>query len=157
MANAYYENCTSKQDPRMSPQSQQAMCACTSVKMMENLSVQDIAVMGQNNQAGRNMLNKMMLDVYAPCMQYPVEDMISVSCLKDDKIDKMNLRMDKNKLCSCMAKRTGIWFQESGRDLMANLLAVNPNITDPISPVVDSAEFQKASYHSLTTCMKSRE
>lgn len=157
MANAYYENCVAKQDPRMTPDSQQGMCACTSVKMMEALTAEDIAVMGQNDQTGRNMLNKMLLDVYAPCMQYPVEDMVTASCLNDDKIDMMGLKMDRNKLCGCMAEKTGAWFSDSGRELMAELIAADPNITDPISPVIDSRAFKEASYDSLVACMNGSE
>ena len=68
MSNAYYNSCMGARDQRMSNDAQDSLCTCTAMKMKEAMSVEDIRVMGQNDQDGRNMLNKMLLDVYVPCM-----------------------------------------------------------------------------------------
>src|SRR5690606_17950523 len=121
MANAYYNDCAAKADPRFSPDSLSAFCSCTSVQIMEKMSVEEVQTMGQNTQEGRNMLNKMLLDVYAPCMQYPVEDMVAGECLTDKKVETLGWQGDKRALCGCMAAKTGAWFSTAGRDLMTDV------------------------------------
>lgn len=152
-ANAYYKNCVAQSDPRLSQKSQEALCSCTSAMMTQQMSVEDIQTMGQNTQAGRDALNKMLLDVYAPCMQFPVEDLVATECLKDEKISMMGLKSDRRALCGCIAARTGAWLKSTGRSIMSGLIGRNANITDPISPVMDSPEFRSASYDNLVSCM----
>ncbi len=153
MANAYYNSCLSKPDPRMKPETQAALCACTSAQMTEKMSVEDVQVMGQNNQAGRDKLNFMLINVYAPCMSFPVSDMVEDSCLKDEKISMMQLKGSRPALCHCMGTKTGTWFTGAGRQLMAEVLKKNQNISDPVSPVMDTPAFQKASYDNLVSCL----
>lgn len=153
VANAYYQNCTAAQDPHMTQESQSALCACTAAKMQATMSVEDIQTMGRNDEQGRAMLNHMLTEVYGPCMQYPVQDLVSAQCMKDPKIDMMNLKTDRGQLCGCMAENTGQWFSTKGKDLIARLLLANPNMTDPVNPVMDSADFKRASYDSLVSCL----
>jgi len=153
-ANNYYASCKAKQDPRMSTPAQDAFCACTSVKMMEAMSVEDVQTMAGNDQAGRNALNKMLIDVYAPCMSYPVEELVGAKCYNDPKLGALGLKKSKEKICDCVGQKTAAWFVDEGRDLMRNVLAQNPNIFDPIDPVMESAAFKSQSYENMMHCMK---
>ena len=152
-ANAYYVNCKSKPDPRMKPESQDAFCSCTAVTMMKTLSVEDVNAMAGNDQTARNALNTMLLDVYAPCMSYPVEDLVTAQCLNDPRISQIGSATPAQDICGCMAARTASWFVKDGRGLMAELLKQNPNITDPLTPVMESKPFQKQSYESMIACL----
>ncbi len=153
MAKAYYANCASKSDPHITPEGMRAMCACTSDKMVQTMSVEDLKTLAQNDQAGRDMLNHMLLDVYAPCMNYPVQDMLEGQCQQDMKDKPLPPGMDMGKLCHCMATKTGAWFTTNGRDLMTQVLKANPNITDPVGPVMEDPSFKKASSDYLTACL----
>ena len=153
MAKAYYANCAGKSDPHITPEGMKAMCSCTSDKMVQTMSVEDLKTLAQNDQAGRDMLNHMLLDVYAPCMNFPVQDMLEGQCLQDMKGKPLPAGADMGKICHCMATKTGSWFTTNGLDLMAQILKANPDITDPVGPVMEDASFKKASSDNLNSCL----
>ncbi|HEY8191952.1 MAG TPA: hypothetical protein VIG74_05970 [Alphaproteobacteria bacterium] len=151
---SYYKNCMDQRDQRMAAEAQDSLCTCTGQKMKESMTIDDIRLMGQQDQAARNMLNKMMLDVYVPCMGAPVKDMINTQCMSENKIDAMNIKKDA--LCGCMSDKTSAWFTTNGRDLMVKALAENPNIIDPMTPVMESPEFRQVSYENMLSCLPAK-
>ncbi len=155
MARAYYDSCMGQRDQRMSSEAQDSLCTCTAKKMQETMSVEDIRTMGQNDQVGRDMLNKMLIDVYAPCMAEPLAEILEDQCLLGD--DKKIKHMHKANLCACMAEKTGAWFATGGRNAMAEVLAANPNINDPIGPVMDSPLFKEQTMTNITACMPAKK
>jgi len=152
-ANNFYLNCKGKQDTRMRPESQDAMCACTSAAVMQAMSLEDIQVMSGNTPESRIALNKMLLHVYAPCMSYPVQDLVGMQCLSDPNIDKMGVKIPKESLCSCIAENTAAWFVNEGRTLMEEVLKKDPNILDPIGPIMETSSFKAQTYNSMVACM----
>lgn len=150
-ANAYFENCVAKRDERMSEESQKTLCSCTAALMMKEMSTEDVRLMGENTPEGRKMLNHMLVSVYAPCMQYPIEDMISRECLRDEKLGEVT--REKIDLCRCMGESTGYWFSRQAGPKMAKLFEINPDMTDPIDPVMNSPEFRRSSYQNMLNCL----
>jgi hypothetical protein len=157
IANTYFKNCTQNRNEMMSEDTQVAFCSCTSVKMMEAMTLEEIQTMYEETQAGRNMLNKMLIEVYAPCISMPVQDLVGNNCLEDPKFKSLELKSPTHEeLCSCISKETGDWLSLRGRLLMKSILEKNPNIQDPIGPVMNSKEFQDQSYQHLTQCMSNK-
>lgn len=152
-ANAFYRHCITQSAPRLSESSQDALCSCTTVKMQETMQVEYIDIMKENTPRGQAMLNYMLLNVYAPCIAYPAHDLVYQKCLTDSSIDALDLKADREGLCSCMAERTGLWLSKEGQDIMTELLIDNPDLPDPISPVIESDVFQKSSYQNLVACL----
>ncbi len=148
----FYQNCLEKRDARMTEESQAEFCACSATEMQNSMSVEEIQTMFAQSQEGRNMLNKMLVQVYAPCMNYPVQDMIEMSCRTDPKVAALKLKGDISDLCYCMGKETGKWFAENGPPLLFALLKKDPNITDPITPIMESHVVKKESYNFLMSC-----
>lgn len=149
-ANNYYANCKAQPGAGMRPESHDAMCACTSVKMMEAMTVEDVQAMSSGD---KNAQNKMFIEVYAPCMSYPVQDLVGMQCLEDPKIDQVGSNIPKEELCSCIAERTAAWFEGEGRALMRRVLTKNPEITDPVGPVMETPEFKSQTYNGLIACL----
>jgi hypothetical protein len=153
MADAYYINCLRKTNPNISQQNLQGLCECTAKRMKTEMTPDQIKVMAQNDEAGRQELNHMLLDVYAPCMNYPVESMVEKQCLSDPKTENLPGGLDREKICYCMAERTGQWFTGHGRELMQAVIAKDPNVYDPVGPAMDDPSFKKASYANLMSCI----
>lgn len=152
-ANNYYFNCKSKPDPRMRPESQDAMCACTAAVLGESMTVEDIKIMSGDTLESRRALNKMLVEVYAPCMGFPVQDLVGMQCLDDPKIDKIGSNIPKEELCSCIAEKTASWFTLEGRALMRSVLLKTPNIVDPVGPIMETSTFKSQTYNSLIACL----
>lgn len=153
MANAFYKSCLGKQDQRMSPDTQKSMCACNAAMIMKNMSVEEIQTMKENTQEGRNMLNKMLLDVYAPCMNYPVHDLVFGECLRNESLNKAGIALPRQQICGCMATKMSLWFTKEGGALMRKILEEQPNVYDPIGPIMDSQEFKSQSYSTMMSCL----
>jgi hypothetical protein len=153
-ANAYYKNCMAQSDPRLTPDSQSALCSCTAAQMTKSMTLQDMKDLGQQTPAGEAALNKMLLNVYAPCMTYPVQDLVNSQCANDPKIKAIGSAMSMDRLCGCMAKKTGDWYAVQGRGLMAQILARDPHITDIITPIMESRQFNDQAYANLRACLK---
>lgn len=150
----YYNSCKQKADPRMRPETHDAFCACTAEKIMQNMSVEEVRTMGEQSQAGRDMLNKMLVDVYAPCMNYPVTDLVEAKCLSNKNLDVTGVKTPKDTICFCTATKTAEWFVQEGRTLMKSVLMKNPNIMDPIEPVMESRAFKSQSYSNMISCLQ---
>ncbi len=146
MANKYYDNCMAQSDPRLSKDSQKSMCACTSAKMVESMSVEEIASM----KGDKTIQNKVLLEVYAPCMSDPVRDMVKAECRTNPQVQGAKA----TEICDCMAKLTGDWYALSGRSLMAKALEANPDAVDPTAAIQDSAEFKSEAMKNLQSCMQ---
>lgn len=153
MADAFYINCLRKTNPDISTQNLQGMCQCAAEHMKTAMTPDQIKVMAQDNEAGRDELNHMLLDVYAPCMNYPVQSMVEKQCLNDPKTENLPGGIDREKICYCMAVKTGEWFTGHGRSLMRDVIAKDPKVYDPVGPIMEDPTFKKASYDNLAKCL----
>jgi hypothetical protein len=149
---AFYGNCLKRRDPRMSEESQTEFCACSATQMQQSMTMEEAQTMFQQSQEGRDMLNKMLVTVYAPCMDMPVQDIVELECRSDPKVKALNLKGNPSDLCYCMGKETGKWFAANGPYLIAALLKKDPNITDPITPIMESHVLKKESFQFLMQC-----
>lgn len=150
-ANAYYLNCTSQSAQGLSEESKEYLCACTAAKMMENLSIEDVKMMGQQNQSGRNAMNKMIINVYAPCMNYPARDHYYNTCISNPKT--RILGGNPQGLCGCMADEVATYLSTSGPQIFREILNRTPNITDPMSALTSDPKFERFAQSKLLGCV----
>ncbi len=151
MANQYFKNCMAKEDPRITRQAQEELCACTSAKMTETLSVQDIQRMSGNDQAARNALNKMLVEVYGPCMAAPTRDLILNNCLQNKEL--ANLTNDAEALCGCIAEETAVYLEENAPEIISREISRSPNLTDPNAVLMASKEVESKIKQKTLSCM----
>lgn len=153
MGDAFYINCLRKTSPDISQENLQGLCECTAKRMKVAMTPEQIQVMAQNDEAGRKALNHMLLEVYAPCMNYPVQSMVEKQCHNDPKTENLPAGIDREKICYCMALKTGQWFTGHGRELMQAVIDKDPYVYDPVGPIMDDPSFKKAAYQNLTECL----
>lgn len=154
MAKKYYENCKSRPDPMnaMSAQSKDMLCTCTAAQMMKSMTVEDIKIMGGNDQPARNALNKMLTEVYAPCMEFPARDLVYGNCVANPQLKAAAPNLEG--LCGCVAGQAAQYIAANGPGLMRSELAKNPNVTDPLGPLMHSDGFTKASQAFTMQCLQ---
>lgn len=149
----YYKACNANRSTTMAAETQDEMCACTAAQMQRAMSVEDVSIMRENTTRGRAMLNKMLLQVYGPCMGSPMADLISAECDKNPQIALADQTMDRREICGCMAERVSQWFQEEGVAIMTEVLKETPNITDPTGPVYESKVYKEAEHEIMMSCI----
>lgn len=154
MARKYYENCKSRPDPMkvMSEQSRDNLCSCTATRLMSAMTVEDIKIMGGNDQPARNALNKMLTAVYAPCMEFPARDLVYANCVANAQLKAAASNIEG--LCGCVAGQAAQYIAANGPGIMQQELMKNPNVTDPLGPLMQSQGFTQASQAFTMQCLQ---
>lgn len=149
-ANAYFDNCMAQDTPMMSALSKEEMCACTAQKMTEGFTLEDMQNLSNKDESGKLAMSKMLLNVYAPCMQYPSYDYHYNTCLDDENIYKIS--QEPEELCHCMASQVANYMEQNGRQLFADLLEKNQEIFDPMTALAEDPDFQMYAQTQLLNC-----
>ena len=152
VANTYYQTCMSRDDTRLSDETQDAMCSCTSARLMVAMNIEDIGAMKAEPGPGRTAYNKMMMDVYGPCLEYPIKEQLYNECMSDRKIKNFALR-DQNALCRCTSEKTALPLSTEGTEMMRTMLQRRPNLVDPMDSVLNDQGFREQAYNNLYSCL----
>lgn len=152
MANQYYSNCLQQPSNGMSEQTKQYMCACTAAKMQQGMTVEDIKTMAQQSQAGRNATNKMIISVYAPCIEYPARDHYYTTCMTNPQTKALS--KNPQGLCACLGNQVATYLKQNAQKEFTRILSKTPNITDPMAALTGDSKFTQFAQSKLTACVK---
>lgn len=152
MANAYFNNCLNQPGPGMSSETKQYMCACTSAKMQESMTVEDIRTMAQQSTAGRLATNKMIINVYAPCIEYPARDHYYSTCMNNPQTK--NLTKNVQGLCTCLGSQVAGYLKQNAKKEFTRILSRTPNITDPMTALTNDPAFTQFAQGKLMACIR---
>ncbi len=150
-ARAYYDNCLKNQSPNMSVDTQKLLCACTAVQMHKTMQVEDVRDMALQNEVGREATNKMIVSVYAPCMQHPAKELYYQNCISDPKTQ--TLTKNPQKTCECMSGNIAQYLSTRGVDIFQSILTRSPNITDPMAALAEDPQFEQYTRTQLMGCL----
>ncbi len=149
-ANQYYKNCAAQSDPRFSADTQKLFCACTAVKLMENYTLEDMQATTKQDASARDATNKMITEIYAPCIRYPAKEYHYQTCTNDPKTKLIG---NPTKICSCSADRVAEHLQANAQDMLSSILRRNPDIMDPMQALYDDPSFQKVIQSKVMGCV----
>ena len=156
MANKYFNNCvqsSAKTEQRFSPQAQQMLCACTAARMTQFFSMEDMQTMANTSDPNaRVALNKMIINIYAPCMKEPMREYHYAQCISNPQTSQ--LTGNPQKMCACAADQLGIQMEVYGSQMFEKILSRNPTIEDPMSAVYSDPEFQTLAQNKALGCLK---
>lgn len=151
-ANAYFSNCLQQPSPGMSDQTKQYMCACTAAQMQKSMTVEDIRTMAQQSAAGRLATNKMITEVYAPCIEYPARDHYYLNCMNDPKTK--NYTSNVQGMCTCLASQVAGYLKQNAKSEFTRILSRTPNITDPMSALTNDPAFMRFAQTKMMACIR---
>lgn len=152
-ANTYYNSCVN-QPPSMPfmGNGQQLMCACQAARMTQFFTMEDMrAMMAKDPAVARPAYNKMILHVYAPCMGEPTRAYHYNSCMSNPQITSLG---NPEGLCLCAANALADYMMLNGTNLLAGVLARDPNVTDPNAALFNDPSFQTLAVKKTTECLK---
>lgn len=152
-ANKYFAECVAGQSyGQLSPNAQNMLCACTAARMTQYMSIEDMQAMASQDTAiARPAFNKMMVDIYAPCMEMPAQEYHYNACISDPKTASYG---NPQKICECMSWEVANYMKSSGQQVFRDILARNPMITDPMGALADDPAFQQFAQSKLMSCLK---
>ena len=145
IAKKYFDNCVSgaQKEGTMTPATQQRYCACTALNMKQNMSQEDLAALSAQGDVARAALNKVLLNVNGPCMEYSTHDLINKKCMTDVKDPA---------ICSCLSTKMGNYIKQVSGQMMPKLLAANPNAYDLVTPIMESPEVENTQKQIAMQC-----
>lgn len=153
-ANTYFQSCVKQTtaNQSFSQQGQQMLCACTAARLTQFFTMEDWQNMMKDDPAvARPAYNKMLIDIYAPCMGEPAREYHYQSCISSPDIVKLG---NPTKICQCAAEQIAVYMQGNGSNLFQRLLSRNPNATDPNALLFGDSEFQRIATEKTMKCLK---
>ncbi len=151
-ANAYFLNCKANPDPRFSEETQEQFCGCTATNMMKSFTIEDMQKIGNpQDPAARTAVNKLMINIYAPCIQYPAQEYHYQTCVNDPKTKILG---NPETVCKCAANQVASYLQSNSKNLLRTILRKNPTIQDPMQAIYDDTSFQSFAKSKLMGCLR---
>ena len=154
-ANDYYQNCLKQEHPVLKGEDLQLLCGCTSAKFAENMTLKQIQVMNTDTKEGLYQRNRMMMFVYAPCIEFPTHALLLHQCMNDTKV-RYTMKHPA-KTCECLASGVAQDMKERAPDVIKNALALNPKDLDPLALLMNSNAFESRSRYHTQACIQKYE
>ncbi len=151
-ANQYFATCISKASKGVKTESMTALCACTSARLMQFMTAEDLETIKSGGTAGQAAQHKMLMDVYAPCTEVVAADMINFECVNNKKLYDLNKGYDIPKLCACSAQKSADWYQGKARGLMTEILQKDPAVTDAAGALITHPQTRNQMLNNLVAC-----
>ena len=147
----YYNTCNKNRDERMSKDTQDTFCQCSAFGYKNNITQEDLHNMAQGTpEEKRSVMNKMLLKLYAPCMEFPVRDMVFHRCTKD-------AYQAGKQICSCMAGRMASYISKRAENELEDILKSNPNVYDPLEAITSSKSYEAEEKRVVLECIQGKK
>lgn len=153
-ANKYFDNCLKSTPPTqsISQNSQQMLCACTAARLTQFFTMEDMTTMtGSDPSLARIAYNKMLIDIYAPCMEAPTREFHYNACITDPNTARYG---QPDKICPCLANALGDHLKVHGPEIFRGILSRDPNVMDPMAALSNDPSFQQFAQTKLMSCLK---
>lgn len=157
VAKRYNENCLKKKSEIVKGDDLRMLCACTASKMQEKMTIEEIQTMTQDTPEGQVQRNRMVIDVYAPCMEYPSRALLMNQCAAYQanlKKTQGGLAINGEAICGCLAQNMAAYVAVNAQPVLAQKLAANPNDMDPLSEFLNSPEYQSQVNATFNGCIQ---
>lgn len=155
-ANEYFSHCVQSSaatEQRFSPEAQQNFCACTAARLTQFFTIEDMQTMTDTtNPNSRLAMNKMIINIYAPCMEIPMKEYHYAQCIANPQTAQLS--QNPQALCQCAAEQLGIQMKVYGSQLFEELLARNPLNEDPMMAIYNDPSFQTLAQKKTIGCIQ---
>ncbi len=144
----FVQSCSSNRDERMSAKTQNIFCECTSFGYKDHITQEDLQRLANGTEEEkRAMINKMVIYMYSPCMEFPVRDLVFNKCTKD-------AYQAGKKICACMADEMSQYMAKRAQAELKGILEKNPHIYDPIEAITSSKSYEAKEKRIVLECIQ---
>lgn len=150
----YYKNCIKDKHPILTDLAAESMCLCTSAGLVEKMSLAEIQFMEEKDSTrGKKARQRMLDDVYAPCMEYPVRDTVYERCMEDIDFRK-RAGKDADGICSCAADTIEAYTARDSKKFLAEIMEKNPETKNPMGDFLESDLFMGLNMKWIVHCAR---
>ncbi|MGQ0527803.1 MAG: hypothetical protein ACT4OY_07245 [Alphaproteobacteria bacterium] len=149
-AENYYANCITKKHPMLDEDSQKKLCACTAGKFMQSMTLDEVRTMQDNTAEGQLNRNKMVMQVYTPCIEFPAYALVHTSCVNNPQVKAFQ---GYQGICNCVSSNMALYVRDNAPATIQGALLKNPADLDPLRAMLESEGFDRASQSTLQACL----
>ncbi len=130
------------------------LCQCVRTQLETGaITESDLgAASAGDNRFTPDLKEKILANVYAPCLHTPVHDLFYQGCKSDPQIS--GAVMEPEKFCSCVADQVSSFIAENGSQLIETQAGDQGAIGNPLGTLIKSQKFQDISQTALLTCVR---
>lgn len=150
LANEYYKKCAAKQSDVFSEEQIETLCACSSAKMSQNLTIRDFNNLEKPNRAGREARGKAIAYGYVPCMQYATDELVTRDCRKDKNLKPV--LAGKRTVCKCTLDKFNEYLNLNGTSIIMNSLKYKPMTMNPLEHFFSDTHYKFLLRDSIKSC-----
>lgn len=154
-ANDYYKNCLAQKHPVLQGDDLKLLCGCTSAKFSENMTLEQVQAMQTDSKEGLYQRNRMMMFVYAPCIEFPTRALVMHQCINDTKV-RYTMK-NPSKTCVCLADGVAKDMKERAPEVIKNALVLNPKDLDPLALLLNSSAYENRTIYHTKACIQKYE
>ena len=133
-------------------ENKQLMCGCTSAKIPDIMTLEQMKAMANDTPEGLEQRNRMMVLVYTPCIEYPTRAMVLYRCLPDPKLQAVV--GDTGPICNCLADNMAMFMRVRAPRTIESALRHNQKDLDPLRLLMESKGYETAETQTLNGCLK---
>lgn len=153
-ANEYFALCIKGSQSTLG-ESMRDLCACTSAKLMTQMTAEELAALADTKTpAGQAARKKELVEVYAPCTELIAAEMFDFECVNNKQLREMNKDFDMPAVCSCASKMTANWYKGKGQQFMDEAMKKDPGMTlaNPVGALLTHPLVKSQNLNNLVTC-----
>jgi hypothetical protein len=154
-ANDYYANCKKQKHAVLKGEALELLCGCTSSKIPEVMTVTQMEATQYDTPEGLKQRNRVLTDVYTPCIHYPAQALIFDQCLSNPQVSS-SMKNYKH-VCKCLADNMAGLMKENAPATIDQALKDNPENLDPLRALLESPSFNEASQVHMKACVMKHE
>lgn len=163
LAKEYYNSCMAEGTAEYITQEHlEDMCACVSTQVQQTMTVEELEILhGPDPIASERIQKKIMITVYAPCMEFTMHDVVLNTCNESQMMIDATTGWggggtDKtNKIsCKCVAKKTTEYIAKNSQEIMIEELENDPFTLNPNSLILFSDKFRTQMQNATIECVK---
>lgn len=151
-ANQYYQNCVKQDSAATGPENMRMLCSCAAAKIVEVMTQEELQSLSPEAAQNRPVRDKMLLDVYAPCLDEIAPELFAHQCASDESLHELGDQIDVTAACGCVGERAGKWFKGKARTIISELLKTNPLLVDPVAPLMTERQVRREVTGHLVGC-----
>lgn len=150
-ANRYYENCRAQKHPILQGENLELLCGCTASQLPKAMTIEQVRQMQEDSADGQYQRNRMMLFVYAPCIEHPTRALVLDQCMNDPKV-QAGIKNYKT-VCNCLADNMATFMKERAPATIENAIKFNEKDVDPLRKLLESPAFDETSRSKMGECI----
>ncbi len=154
-AEKYYDECLEKIPRRFTPKAHKEYCTCTAAAMQALMTTSDVYYLKHEAQSakGKKALIKMTEQVYIPCMEYPVQDIVYLECLTNRTKDRRVKNIPD--FCTCVGtKAKDYMFNEGAMEALNIYVYYDGDFDNPVDALLHSPGFINKRIAAGRECLK---